>query len=69
MEGLRCVPASLQVRGGHNEAARYLLSKGADVTVVAENGDSALSVANSPRMKKMIRGKGEIEADTREGIY
>lgn len=46
----------LQVREGHNEAARYLLSKGADVTMVNDSGDSALTVANSPRMKRMIKG-------------
>ena len=46
-----------QVRGGHNEAARYLLSKGADVTIVTDSGDSAMSVANSPTMKRMIKGK------------
>ena len=46
-----------QVRGGYSEAARYLLSKGADVTIVTETGDSALSVAGSPNMRRMIRGR------------
>ena len=48
---------SSQARGGHSEAARYLLAKGADVTLVDENGDSALSVAKSPSMVRLLRGK------------
>ena len=29
--------------------------------MVNEGGDSALSVANSPRMKRMIKGEGIVE--------
>ena len=59
-----CVPPP-QVRGGHSEAACYLLNKGADPTLVTESGDSALSVADSPRMKRLIRGKGCGEREGR----
>ena len=45
-----------QARGGHSEAARYLLAKGADVTAVDENGDSALSVAKTPSLVKLLKG-------------
>ena len=48
---------SLQARGGHNEAARYLIARGADVTAVDENGDTALTVAKSPSMVRLLKGK------------
>jgi ankyrin repeat protein len=47
----------LQAKGGHNEAARYLIAKGADVTAVDENGDTALTVAKSPSMVRLLKGK------------
>ena len=46
-----------QARGGHNEAARYLIEKGADVTAVDENGDTALTVAKSPSMVRLLKGE------------
>ena len=48
---------SLQARGGHNEAAKYLIAKGADVTAVDENGDTALTVAKTPSMVRLLKGK------------
>ncbi len=53
---MRCT-LFLQARGGHNEAARYLIAKGADVTAVDENGDTALTVAKSPSMVRLLKGK------------
>ena len=47
----------LQARGGHNEAAKYLIAKGADVTAVDENGDTALTIANTPSMVRLLKGK------------
>jgi len=48
-------PLMLSARSGHSEAARYLVAKGADVTAVDENGDSALSVAKSPSMVRLLK--------------
>ncbi len=33
------------------------MAKGADVTVVDENGDSALSIAKTPSMVRLLKGK------------
>ena len=46
-----------QARGGHNEAAKYLIEKGADVTAVDENGDTALTVAKTPSMVRLLKGE------------
>ena len=51
----------LQARGGHNEAAKYLIEKGADVTVVDENGDTALTVAKTPSMVRLLKGKYAVD--------
>ena len=48
---------TVQARGGHNEAAKYLIAKGADVTAVDENGDTALTVAKTPSMVRLLKGK------------
>ena len=47
----------VQAKGGHNEAAKYLIEKGADVTAVDENGDTALTVAKTPSMVRLLKGK------------
>lgn len=47
----------LQARAGHSEAARYLIAKGADVTAVDDNGDSALSVATTTSMVTLLKGR------------
>ena len=64
------VPAPLKARKGHSEAAHYLLDQGADVTIVADSGDSAQSVAKSPQLRKKIQGERgrerEGEGDGRE---
>ncbi len=46
----------MQARAGHSEAARYLLAKGADVTAVDDNGDSALTVATTHSMVSLLKG-------------
>lgn len=48
----------LQARSGHNEAAKYLLTKGADITLVNEHGDTALSVAKTQSMVQILKGYG-----------
>lgn len=50
----------IQARAGHSEAARYLLAKGADVTAVDDNGDSALSVAATNSMVTLLRGEHTV---------
>ncbi len=46
-----------QAKAGHSEAARYLLAKGADVTAVDDNGDSALSLAATTSMVSLLKGQ------------
>jgi ankyrin repeat protein len=48
-------PLMITARGGHMKAAEYLLSKGADVTLVDEQGDTALSMATNPSMITMLK--------------
>lgn len=46
----------IQARSGQQEIARYLLAHGADLTAVDENGDSALTVAKTPSMVRLLKG-------------
>uniref|UniRef100_A0A1X7STF0 Uncharacterized protein n=1 Tax=Amphimedon queenslandica TaxID=400682 RepID=A0A1X7STF0_AMPQE len=51
----RDTPLIISVREGHKETAEYLLSKGADVTLTADSGDTALSVAKTSSMTALIK--------------
>lgn len=46
----------MQAREGHKETAEYLLSKGADITLTDESGDTALNVAKTPSIIKLLNG-------------
>lgn len=47
----------MQAREGHKETAEYLLSKGADITLTDKSGETALNVAKTPSMIKLLNGK------------
>ena len=47
----------MQAREGHKETAEYLLSKGADITLTDKSGDTALDVAKTSSMIKLLNGK------------
>ena len=45
-----------QARHGHREATEYLLSKGADMTLEDDYGDTALTVAKTSSIATLIKG-------------
>ena len=54
------LPISLslfQAREGHTETAKYLLSHGADITATDNKGESALTLASTPGMVTILKGK------------
>lgn len=64
MLSVSCIPYFLkifqnimQAREGHKETAEYLLSKGADITLTDKSGETALNVAKTPSMIKLLNGK------------
>ena len=48
-------PLIMSARSGHSQAAKYLLSQGADVTAINEDGDTALSVAKTTSMVQILK--------------
>ena len=48
-----CSPASFAASRGDNELIRYLVSKGADVTVLSRRGQTTADMANGPYQRTL----------------